>query len=71
MAPASEECKMQHSCFSCFLHSEKKVGMQVSLVTMSHPSLRTVALPSCLPLGIKDSLNEDMRFFDGELTEGF
>jgi hypothetical protein len=38
--------------------------MQVSLVTMSCPSLRTAA-PPCLPLGIKDSLKEDARLFDG------
>jgi hypothetical protein len=33
--------------------------MQVSLVTMSHPSPGTVAPPPCLPLNIKDSLKED------------
>jgi hypothetical protein len=36
--------------------------MQVSPVTMSHPSLRTAA-PLCLPLDIKDSLKEDRRLF--------
>jgi hypothetical protein len=41
--------------------------MQVSLVTMSHTSLSTAAPPPCLPLNIKDSLKEDMRFLiDGE-----
>jgi hypothetical protein len=39
--------------------------MQVSLVTVSRPSLRSVAPPPCLPLDIKDSLNEDWGFFDG------
>jgi hypothetical protein len=34
---------------------------------MSHPSLRTVAPPPCLPLDIKELLKEDARFFD----EGF
>jgi hypothetical protein len=33
--------------------------VQVSLVTMSHSSQRTVAPPSCLPLDIKDLLKED------------
>jgi hypothetical protein len=63
------------------LFTFKEVGMQVSLVTMSHPSPRTVALSPCLLLDIKDSLllldikdslKEDVRlihgrFFDGEL----
>jgi hypothetical protein len=40
--------------------------MQVSLVTVSHPSLRTVAAPPCLPLDIKDLLKEDMRFLMGD-----
>jgi hypothetical protein len=44
--------------------------MQVSLVTMSRPSPRTVAPPPCLPLYIKDSLKEDMKFFDGGLIGG-
>jgi hypothetical protein len=40
---------------------------------MSHPSPRTVAPPPCLPLDIKDSLKEDVRFFGwgGFLMEGF
>jgi hypothetical protein len=37
--------------------------MQVSLVTMSHPSQRTVAPPPCLPLYIKDSLKENRDSF--------
>jgi hypothetical protein len=37
--------------------------MQVSLVTMSHPSPRTVAPPPCLPLYIKDSLKENRDSF--------
>jgi hypothetical protein len=40
----------------------REVGTQVSLVTMSHPSLRTVAPPPCLPLDIKDLLKEDRGF---------
>jgi hypothetical protein len=47
---------------SC-LHSEKE-ELQVSLVTMSHPSLRTVP-HSCLPLDMIDSLKKDMRLLDG------
>jgi hypothetical protein len=49
---------------SC-LHSEKKVGMQVSLVTMSCLSPRTVAPPPCLPLDIKDLLKEVFLMEDG------
>jgi hypothetical protein len=43
----------------------KEAGMQVPLVTMSCPSLRTAAPPPCLPLGIKDSLKEDRKLLDG------
>jgi hypothetical protein len=39
----------------------REVGTQVSLVTMSCPSLRTLAPLLC----IKDSLKEDTRFFNG------
>jgi hypothetical protein len=42
-----------------------QVGTQVSLVTMLHPSLTTVAPPPCLPLDIKDWLKEDVKLFDG------
>jgi hypothetical protein len=49
----------------------REVETQVSLVTMSCPSPRTVAPPPYLPLDIKDSLKEDVRFFDGGLMEGF
>jgi hypothetical protein len=49
----------------------REVGIQVSLVTMSRLSPRTVALPPCLPLDIKDSLKEEARFFDGGLMEDF
>jgi hypothetical protein len=42
------------------LFTFREAGMQVSPVTMSHPSLRTTA-PPCLPLDIKDSLKEDTR----------
>jgi hypothetical protein len=45
------------------LFTYREVGMQVSLVTMSHPSQRTVAPPLCLPLDIKDLLKEDMEVF--------
>jgi hypothetical protein len=38
---------------------------------MSRPSLRTIAPPPCLPLGIKDSLKEDERLLDeGKLFDG-
>jgi hypothetical protein len=43
---------------------------QVSLVTMSRPSPRTVAPPLCLPLDIKDLLKEDVRVFDGFFLMG-
>jgi hypothetical protein len=36
---------------------------------MSLPSLRTVAPPPCLPLDIKDSLKENLRFFDGGILD--
>jgi hypothetical protein len=39
----------------------REAGMQVPLVTMSHPSPRTIGSPPCLPLGIKDSLKEVAR----------
>jgi hypothetical protein len=45
----------------------REVGTQVSLVTMSHHSLRTVAPPPCLPLYIKDLLKEDRVFLMKEL----
>jgi hypothetical protein len=38
----------------------REAGTQVPLVTMSCPSPRTIAPPPCLPLGIKDSLKEDI-----------
>jgi hypothetical protein len=44
----------------------REVVMQVSLVTMSGPSPRSVAPSPCLPLDIKDSLKEDKRFLDGD-----
>jgi hypothetical protein len=63
----AEEAKCSTAAFpKLFIFSE--VGRQVSLVTVSSPSLRTVAPPPCLPLDIKDSLK---GFFDGELMEGF
>jgi hypothetical protein len=52
IAPATEEENAKQLLFlNC--------RWQVSVVTMSHPSLKTVAKPPCLPLGIKDSLKED------------
>jgi hypothetical protein len=55
---------------SCFMFIE--VGTQVSLVTMSRPSPRTVAPPLCLPLNIKDLLKVFFFFFfDRGLMEGF
>jgi hypothetical protein len=41
--------------------------VQVSPVTMSHPSPGTVVPPSCLSLGIKDSLKNNWELQD----EGF
>jgi hypothetical protein len=41
--------------------------MQVSIVAMSCPSLRAVAPPPYLLLGIKDSLKEDARIWFGLL----
>jgi hypothetical protein len=38
------------------LFTFREVGMQVSLVTLSCPSWKTVAPPPSLPLDIKDSL---------------
>jgi hypothetical protein len=38
---------------------------QVSLLTMPCPSPRTVAPPPCLQLYMKDSLKEDVKFFEG------
>jgi hypothetical protein len=48
----------------------REVRMQVSLVSVSLPSPRTVAAPPCLPLDIKDSLKEDRRLFDGRFFDG-
>jgi hypothetical protein len=63
-APATEESKgkMQHSCFPK-LFKFREVGRQVSLVTMSCPSPRSVAASPCLPLDIKDSLKEEEEVF--------
>jgi hypothetical protein len=66
-APATEDSERQNTAqllFLSCLHSEKEVGRQVPLFTMSLPSPRTVAPPPCLPLDIKDSLKEDGRIFD-------
>jgi hypothetical protein len=72
-APATEEREKAKRSTAAFpkLFTFREVGMQVSLVTMSCPSLTTVAPPPCLPLDIKDSLKEDVSFFDGGLMEGF
>jgi hypothetical protein len=48
----------------------REVGMQVSLVIMSHPSPRTVAPPPCLPLDIKDLLKENKRFWMEGVFDG-
>jgi hypothetical protein len=53
------------------LFTFREVGMQVSLVTVSHPSLSTAAPPPPLPLDIKDWLKEDGKFFDGGFDGGF
>jgi hypothetical protein len=65
-APAVEESKAECST-AAFpkLFKFREAGRQFSLVTMSHPSLRTVAPPPCLPQDIKDLLKEDLRFFVG------
>jgi hypothetical protein len=47
----------------------REAGMQVSLVTMSCPSPRTVTPPLCwilYPLDIKDWLKEDTDFLKGD-----
>jgi hypothetical protein len=64
-APAAEESERQNAAqllFLSCLYSQKDVGRQVSLVTMSRPSPRTVAPPPCLPLDIKDLLKEGGGF---------
>jgi hypothetical protein len=65
MASATEETKRQKCSTAAFpkLFTFREVGMQVSLVTMSRPSPRTVAPPPCLPVDIQDSLKEDARVF--------
>jgi hypothetical protein len=71
-APATEksEAECSAAAFPKFFPF-REIGIQVSLVTMSHPYLRTVAPPPCLPLDIKDSLKEDMGFLMGDgLTGG-
>jgi hypothetical protein len=45
--------------------------MQVSPVTMPSPSLRAIAPPPCLPLGIKYLLKEDMRLLAFWMWEAF
>jgi hypothetical protein len=42
----------------------REAGTQVPLITISHPSPRTVAHPPCFPLDIKDLLKEDARLFN-------
>jgi hypothetical protein len=66
MDPAAEERKKAKCSSAAFpkLFAFREVGRQVSLVSMSRLSLKIVAPPSCLPLDIKDSLKEDLRFFD-------
>jgi hypothetical protein len=66
MAPATEQSKSQNAAkllsLSC-LCSEEEVGMQVSLVSVSHPFSRTIAIPPCLPLDIRLT-EEGQRIFD-------
>jgi hypothetical protein len=77
-SPAAEESEKARcsSAASPKLFTFRGAGMQVSLIAMSRPP-QTVALPPPLPLGIKDSLKEDLRLFDeglfllkGGLLEG-
>jgi hypothetical protein len=65
-APAAEETERQDATQLLFLSCFKlrEVGKQVSLVTMSLPSPRTVAPPPCLPLYIKDLLKDWWRIID-------
>jgi hypothetical protein len=67
-APATEESEKAKCSTGAFpkMFTFREVGAQVSLVTVSRPSLRTVAPPPCLSLDIKDSLKEDVGFFDGD-----
>jgi hypothetical protein len=68
MVLATEESEKATCSTAAFpnLFTFREVGMQVSLVTMSQPSPRTVAPPPCLPLDIKDLLKEDVRFLMGD-----
>jgi hypothetical protein len=71
-APAAEEMEKAKCSTAAFpkLFTFREVRMQVSLVSVSLPSPRTVAAPPCLPLDIKDSLKEDRRLFDGRFFDG-
>jgi hypothetical protein len=64
-SPAAEESERQKCSTAAFhrLFMFREVGTQVSLVTMSRSSLRTVAPPPCIPLHIKDLLKEDVEVF--------
>jgi hypothetical protein len=64
-APDAEETEKARCISAAFpkLFVFREAGMQVPLVIISCPSPKTAALPSCLPLGIKDSLNEDCDAF--------
>jgi hypothetical protein len=55
MAPAAEEHQKARCSTDDFpkMFIFREVGMQVSLVTMPCPSLRTAAPPPCLPLDKK------------------
>jgi hypothetical protein len=68
MVPAAEESKKARCSTAAFpkLFTFREVGTQVSPVTMSRPSLRTVAPPPCLPVDVKDSLKEDERILMGD-----
>jgi hypothetical protein len=64
-APATEESKKMRCSSDAFpkLFRFREAGTEVPLVTMSHPSSRTVAPLPCLPLNIKYSLKEEVRLF--------
>jgi hypothetical protein len=71
-APAAEESEKSVCSSAAFpeVFTFREAGTQVSSVTMSRPSLGTIAPPPCLPLGLKDLLKEDERLFDkGRIAE--
>jgi hypothetical protein len=72
LAPASEESKRQKCSTAAFpkLFTFGEVESRFLLFQCQDHSQRTVAPPPCLPLDIKDSLKEDIRFFDGGFLMG-